>query len=402
MTAALLLIAALPLAGALTPNVLTVSTDNGAVTGHRSVTHPEVLDFLGIPFAQPPMGNLRWEAPQKYHGNGTYVAKSFVRITQDCPYTHTALYTYPNEMEQFPDIMRAFVGSESDNPQSEDCLTLNIWTRETDSHIPKPVYVRGSGYTPGTTNTLFYDGAGFASDQDIIVVTCNYRMTVFSFPGIPGPSTSNFGLLDQRAAVEWMRDNIAGFGGDSSRITISGQSGGSAMVDYWAYAWPEDSIVAGLISHSGTALSFGANSATLSADNWANITMQLGCHAVGDPLACMKRQNAWRFRYFADWDNTRLYPTSGAYHGVDLNMIYGSSALFTLVSESAGQTVRTARMRKAWAAFVADPHDGLSNLGWPIFDLHSDTLVILGYDNQPNITFVSPSVYNQACVNITV
>ncbi|PYI01229.1 carboxylesterase [Aspergillus sclerotiicarbonarius CBS 121057] len=493
---------------ALPSQSLTVQTANGAITGHLSVSHGEVIEFLGILFAQPPIHDLRWEPPQKYQGNHSYLANNFVSDHHhDCPYAHNSLYTYPNETRQFPGIMKAFVASEGNNSQSEDCLTLNIWTRRSNSRALKPVYVHfyGGRYTSGTTNTPFYLGAGLASSQDIIVVTVNYRMNVFGFPGIPTLSTNNLGLLDQRAAVEWLRDNAEAFGGDVNRIVISGQSCGGAMVDYWAYAWPDDPIVAGLISHSGTALSFGGNTADLSAWNWANITVQLGCHTAADVLACMKRQSvssvliaagklptsstgtvgrtlpafeatidnvtifedyetltskgrfarvpyllghndneagfykiavymqgrsltaeqwqafndntftcptdyqtaqrvrfgvpAWRFRYFADWNNTRLYPTSGAYHGVDLNMIYGNSELFTDVPASAGQVELTSRMQAAWAAFVIDPTAGLSKVGWPVFDLNNNTLIRLGYENQPDVEFVSPSLYNQACTS---
>ncbi|OOF93611.1 hypothetical protein ASPCADRAFT_132619 [Aspergillus carbonarius ITEM 5010] len=487
----------------LTDDSLTVQTANGAITGHVSPSHTNVMEFLGIPFAQPPIDDLRWEAPRKYHGNDPYLADSF---GHDCPYARTSLYTYPNETEQFPRIMKAFVASEGSNSQSEDCLTLNIWTRIPTS-VLKPVYVHfyGGRYTSGTTNTPFYWGAGLASTQDIIVVTVNYRMNVFGFPGIPTLPTSNLGLLDQRAAVEWLRDNIEAFGGDANRIVISGQSCGGAMVDYWAYAWPDDPIVAGLISHSGTALSFGGNTPELSARNWANMTFQLGCHTAPDMLACMKRQSvsavliaagklptsstgtvgrtlpafeatidnmtifsdyetltskgrfarvpyllghndneagfykiavymqgknltaeqwqafnentftcptdyqaahrvrfgvpAWRFRYFADWNNTRLYPTSGAYHGVDLNMIYGNSELLTGLPVSAEQVQLTSRMQAAWAAFVVDPTAGLSKVGWPVFDLNNNTLICLGYNNQPEVVLINPSLYNQACTN---
>lgn len=123
------------------------------------------------------------------------------------------------------------------------------------------------------------------------MVTINYRMNVFGFPGIPG-QPPNPGLLDQRLAVEWVRDNIHAFGGDPSRITISGQSSGSASVDYWAYAYASDPIVAGLISHSGTAGSFPVNTPDLSAQYWYEISTLLGCGSSGDVLPCMRNQSA--------------------------------------------------------------------------------------------------------------
>ena len=123
------------------------------------------------------------------------------------------------------------------------------------------------------------------------MVTVNYRMNIFGFPGLPG-HPPNPGLMDQRLAVEWVKENILGFGGDPERITISGQSCGSASVDYWAYAYPSDPLVAGFISHSGTALSFGTNNQTYAAQHWYTVSEALGCGSSGDVLPCMRQHNA--------------------------------------------------------------------------------------------------------------
>lgn len=147
------------------------------------------------------------------------------------------------------------------------------------------------GWTSGTTDTPFYYGGGFAGTEDVIVVTVNYRMNILGFPGLPG-HPPNLGLLDQRLAVEWVKQNIRGFGGDPNRITISGQSCGSASVDYWAYAYQSEPLVTGLISHSGTALSFPTNNRTTAAEHWYTVSAQLGCGSSGDVLPCMRKQNA--------------------------------------------------------------------------------------------------------------
>ena len=144
----------------------------------------------------------------------------------------------------------------------------------------------------GNTNTPFYQGKYLADAQDLIVVTVNYRVNVFGFPGVPNaPDQQNLGLRDQRIAVEWVRDNIAAFGGDPTKIVIAGQSAGSAAVDYWAYAYPDDPIVSGIMAHSGVAFSFPFNSANVTESNWYNISAQLGCGSSGDTLACMRRAN---------------------------------------------------------------------------------------------------------------
>lgn len=116
-------------------------------------------------------------------------------------------------------------------------------------------------------------------------------MNIFGFPGLPG-HPPNLGLLDQRLAVEWVKQNIRAFGGDPERIIISGQSCGSASVDYWAYAYQSDPLVAGLISHSGTALSFPTNNKTTAAQHWYTVSAQLGCGSSGNVLSCMRQQNA--------------------------------------------------------------------------------------------------------------
>ena len=97
----------------------------------------------------------------------------------------------------------------------------------------------------------------------------------------------NAALRDHRTAVEWVRDNIAGFGGDPSRIVIFGQSAGGAAVDYWAYAWKNDPIVSGLIPMSGTSLSFVPNTVEYSQSIWYNVSQTIGCGGAADDAAAV-------------------------------------------------------------------------------------------------------------------
>lgn len=103
--------------------------------------------------------------------------------------------------------------------------------------------------------------------------------------------TPNVGLLDQRLAIEWVRDNIQGFGGSTSKIVIIGQPSGSVAVDYWSYGYVKDPIVSGLISHSGNVFSFPINSNELAEQYWYNASAYLGCGSSGDVLPCMRSQN---------------------------------------------------------------------------------------------------------------
>ena len=150
--------------------------------------------------------------------------------------------------------------------------------------------MKTSGWSIGDASTPFYNGQYFADAQDVVVVTLNYRLNIFGFSGAPG-ERQNIGLLDQRLAVEWVRDNIAAFGGSPTKIIIFGQSSGSVAVDYWSYAYPEDPIVTGLISHSGNAFSFPINSRQLANKNWYNVSSSLGCGNQGDVLECMRSKD---------------------------------------------------------------------------------------------------------------
>lgn len=150
--------------------------------------------------------------------------------------------------------------------------------------------MKTQGWSIGDASSPFYNGKYFADAQDVVVVTLNYRINIFGFSGAPG-ERQNIGLLDQRLAVEWVRDNIAAFGGCPSKIVIFGQSSGSVAVDYWSYAYPKNPIVAGLISHSGNVFSFPVNSRELAEKNWYNVSSSLGCGDKGDVLPCMRKQD---------------------------------------------------------------------------------------------------------------
>ena len=124
-----------------------------------------------------------------------------------------------------------------------------------------------------------------------LFISDSYRLGIFGFSGSPGIE-QNAALLDQRSAVEWVRDNIKEFGGDPSRIIIFGQSAGGASVDYYSFAWKDDPIVAGLIPHSGTSLSFNPNTVEYAQSIWYNVSQTVGCGGPNDDaaavLACVR------------------------------------------------------------------------------------------------------------------
>lgn len=121
-----------------------------------------------------------------------------------------------------------------------------------------------------------------------MLMLTSYRLNIFGFPGSP-ETTPNLGLLDQRLAIEWIRDNIESFGGDPARITIFGQSVGGSSVDIYSYAWNNDPIVNGFISQSGTARAFGPLDQDAATAQWQSASSTAGCKgSESDALECMK------------------------------------------------------------------------------------------------------------------
>ena len=184
-------------------------------------THPPrdgVLAFLGVPYARQPVGDWRWrEAELPDSSSQTIDAFAF---------GHTAMQL-PDENEPA-----------SATPQGEDCLSLNIWTRRTTgSSQPVLVWIHGGGNVSGGTTDPLYDGHNFVRDNDVVLVSINYRLGPFGFldlsevGGADYARSRNLGLLDQVAALRYVRANIDAFGGDSKNITLFGESaGGSAIM----------------------------------------------------------------------------------------------------------------------------------------------------------------------------
>ncbi|KAH8697482.1 putative carboxylesterase [Talaromyces proteolyticus] len=294
----------------------TVHTTSGSIQGHAAPGVSDVSEYLSIPFvefprsyikfltlpqAKPPVGDLRWEPPQPFNGTSQINAEKF---GASCP-AHTGInmaalgnYSQYGITPQGAEIIVSFLGQTTD-VFSEDCLTLNVWAKPQTREDKKAVmfWVYGGSYSSGGSDIPAYNGKYLADQEDVIVVSANYRLNIFGFPG--GPTISNnLGLLDQRRAIEWVRDNIEGFGGDPNRITMFGESAGGSSVDYYSYAWTSDPIVAGFIAESGTVFSPDTQaSAASSATNWYAVSQTLGCgDASGDPasvLSCM-RSKSWQ------------------------------------------------------------------------------------------------------------
>jgi para-nitrobenzyl esterase len=193
-----------------------VKTQSGVVAGASSA---DVLSFKGIPYAQPPVGKLRWREPLP--------AKPWHGVRQATEYGHDCMQL-PFPPDDAP--IRT--------TPSENCLFLNVWRPAASSPTPLPVMVwlYGGGFTIGGTSPAAYDGSNFARDG-VILVSLNYRLGRFGFfahPALsaedPGGPLGNYGYMDQIAALKWVQRNIAAFGGDPHRVTIFGESAGGGSV----------------------------------------------------------------------------------------------------------------------------------------------------------------------------
>jgi para-nitrobenzyl esterase len=197
-----------------------VSTEHGMLEGAWSEADASIGVFRGIPFAQPPVGNLRWRAPQDL--------ASWTGVRQATTFGAACWQSYSDD---------AFVWSRGEFPRSEDCLHLNIWQPEkTGATAPVMVWFHGGAHTGGFAHVELFDGTELAR-QGVVVVTVNYRLGPWGFLAHPAlaeeseqNSTGNYGLMDKIAALKWVQKNIQGFGGNPDNVTIFGQSAGSSSV----------------------------------------------------------------------------------------------------------------------------------------------------------------------------
>jgi para-nitrobenzyl esterase len=191
-----------------------VHVESGDLEG---VASGEVIAYRGIPYAAPPLGALRWRAPQPpAHWSGVRSAKDF---GFSCPQSAISERTAAGDARQM----------------SEDCLTLNVWTQPSGAARPVMVWIHGGGDVEGSSANRYYDGTAFARDG-IVLVSVNYRLGNLGFFAHPAltredkASGANYALLDQLAALAWVQRNIAALGGDPANVTVFGESAGALDV----------------------------------------------------------------------------------------------------------------------------------------------------------------------------
>ncbi len=251
---------------------------HGSLSGALD-TSTGIHSFKGIPFAAPPVGDLRWQAPQPVQPwSGTRNTTGFGPRAMQLPV--------------FGDM------NFRSNGMSEDCLYLNVWTPEpsTAANLPVLVYFYGGGFIGGDGSEPRYDGAAMAQ-RGIVAVTVNYRLNVFGYfahPELraesPHGSSGNYGFLDQNAALCWVRDNIAAFGGDLNRVTIAGESAGSISVSAQMVSPLSQDLIAGAIGASGGIGALPPRPRADAEQRWLAFSKKLGAASLAELRALSAEQ----------------------------------------------------------------------------------------------------------------
>ena len=254
---------------------------DGDVQGHEK---GGTREFLGIPYVAPPIGERRWRPPAPpVPWQGVLEASAF-----------------RSACAQLPSL-------QSGASDSEDCLYLNVWTPDPAPSKPRPVLVwfhGGANLTGSASDVVpfpdipgyIYDGHVLVEEHDVVVVTINYRLGVLGFFGHPAlasedagyPFAGNQGLLDQRAALHWVRANIAAFGGNPKKVTIFGESAGSVDVCHQIVSPGSRKLFHRAISESGGCTT-RQRTATEGAATAATFAAMVGCAGTADELACLRQ-----------------------------------------------------------------------------------------------------------------
>jgi para-nitrobenzyl esterase len=223
-----------------------VKTSNGFISGTFN-TRKNVLIFKGVPYASPPIGDLRWKEPQP--------AQVWTTTFKADHFGPSAMQAKPIPSEPFT---KEFLIPEN-GAISEDCLYLNVWTgaKNSDEKRPVIVFIHGGAFLSGSGSVPLYDGEAIAT-KGAVFVTINYRVGIFGFFAHPEltkeskhHASGNYGILDQIAALKWVHNNIGAFGGDPENVTIAGQSAGGMSVSVLAASPLARGLFSKMISESG-------------------------------------------------------------------------------------------------------------------------------------------------------
>ncbi len=253
----------------VTPAEGVVLTTGGAISGQLS---GEVTSFLGVPYAKPPVGALRWRPPEPV----------------DCqPGVQQALAAGPSCPQQLED--GGVVGDEG-------CLTLNVFAKRGVTRAPVLVWIHGGGNVLGSGSDPLYDGRDLAARSSVVVVTMNYRLGALGFFAHAGLSaeqdagvSGNYGLLDQQLALRWVRDNARAFGGDPARVLLFGESAGGQNTMLHLVAPGSKGLFSAALAQSG-----GVYSTTLSeaVTSLQPVVVRVGCAAAANQVECLRAVSA--------------------------------------------------------------------------------------------------------------
>ncbi|XP_061475123.1 acetylcholinesterase-like [Rhineura floridana] len=264
-----------------------VVTSSGLIRGKcLPAGSSTVMAFLGIPYAEPPLGKLRFQKPIPHH-----------------PWSHVLEATsFGNSCPQI--ILSSYPDAETwtaNTPRSEDCLFLNIWMPHPQPSNPAAVlvWIHGGGFCVGTTSLIPYNGAFLTAAENVIVISMNYRLGALGFLSLPPAVPGNMGLLDQQLALSWVKENAAAFGGDPTRITIFGQSAGGGAVGLHLLSPGSQPLFDRAVLQSGTSVAVWA---------WVNpeearrraltLAELMGCAEDEDPavVSCLQGKEAEEFQ----------------------------------------------------------------------------------------------------------
>ncbi|KAL3601460.1 hypothetical protein FPOAC2_05721 [Fusarium poae] len=270
--------AALLADGVVSQQAPTVTVKNGTLEGRHEPGYNQDL-FLGIPFAQPPVGQLRFQNPQSL--NETFDTLEVKKYGDSC-------VGYGNTADQGPATF------------SEDCLTLNVVRpagSSSDEKLPVGVFIHGGGWTMdfaanGAYNMTFMVEEAVKAGKPFVAVSVAYRLAFWGFlasKDIMDAGVANLGLKDQRLALEWVKENIGAFGGDASKVTIFGESAGGGNVGYQAtaYGGRDDKLFRGIIAQSG-ADGTDMKNLTQPERRYNIIAEAAGCGDASDKLSCLR------------------------------------------------------------------------------------------------------------------
>ncbi|KAK8111245.1 alpha/beta-hydrolase [Apiospora kogelbergensis] len=268
---------------------LTVQTITGKYSGLPNPEYSGVREFRSIPYAEAPVGELRWRPPVALRPSTKHHYSH--RFPPSCTqYLASTLTLWNTNISDFS-VATAGQGHHASHmaqTSSEDCLKLAVWTPRNAS--------RGDGlpFITGGVEVPYQNPAGFVNrTQKHIVVTMNWRVNLFGFPNAAGLEDQNLGILDVRTALEWVYANIDAFGGDPRRIVLWGQSAGGVAADALDFVYDDEPLVAGFFLQSGAAVREFAHGEDALQTNFSFVARHVGCDGFsGDPAAeldCMRQ-----------------------------------------------------------------------------------------------------------------